>query len=122
MSVDKDGVLIDDLYVPQGSDWDRTYPINDPLTDTPMNVTGWTLEGQVRQSSTTPVLYEWSTANSNVQTGNGFVKITVPAAVSDAWGWVDQAMKYDLELTDTLGKKMRVSKGTFTVTSQITHD
>lgn len=119
--IDTDGVLIDNLVVPQGTTFIRNYPITDPLTSLIINTAGWILRGQVRQTPLTTVLYEWKAANNNVVLGNGFVQIKVPAADSDSWLWVGEATNYDLELVDPGGQVQRVAKGSFTVSRSYTH-
>jgi hypothetical protein len=119
--LDIDGVLIDNLFVPQGTTFIRNYPVTDPISGALINTAGWTLRGQVRLTATSAVLYEWKAANSNVVLGNGFVQIKVLPADSDAWTWIEQAAKYDLELQDAANQVQRISKGDFTVTPSYTH-
>jgi hypothetical protein len=123
VKVDEDGVLIDDLCIPQGVDWQRNYPINDPTTGDPLNVTSWILRGQIRQTANaSTVLYDWNAAAANVVLGNGVVSIKVPAATSAAWTWIEVGARYDFELVEPIqGKIQRVSKGSVTVTREITH-
>lgn len=123
MSVDSDGVLIDDLFIPQGTDWQRNYPVTDPDTDLPMNVSTWTLRGQIRQTpEASAVLYDWNSGAGNVVLGNGTVAIKVPAATSAAWAWIDSGAWYDLELVEPVGSRVqRLAKGSVTVTREITH-
>lgn len=119
--IDTDGVLIDNLVVPQGTTFIRNYPVTDPTSGLPQNTAGWTLRGQVRQTVTSTVLYEWKLANSNVVLGNGFVQIKITPTESDAFTWIEQATRYDLELQDLSNQVQRISKGTFTVTPSYTH-
>lgn len=119
--LDDDGVLIDNLVVPQGTTFIRSYPITDPISGALINTAGWTLRGQVRQEPTSTVLYEWKAANTNVVLGNGFVQIKILPAESDGWTWIGVAAKYDLELQDLTNQVQRIAKGDFTVTPSYTH-
>lgn len=121
--IDVDGVLIDNLYIPQGTDWQRSYPITDPTTGLPIDVSSWVLRGQIRQStSSTAVLYDWNAAAGNVVLGNGTVVIKVPAATSAAWSWIEQGARYDLELVEPIQSRVqRLAKGSVTVTREVTH-
>jgi hypothetical protein len=121
--IDADGVLVDDLYIPQGTDWQRNYPITDPIAGTPVNVASWTLRGQIRRSAgSSTVLYDWNATAGNVVLGNGVVSIKVPAATSASWTWVELGATYDLELVEPVqGKVQRLAKGTVTVTREVTH-
>jgi hypothetical protein len=123
MVVDEDGVLVDHLFIPQGTDWQRNYPVNDPDTGLPINVTSWTLRGQIRQTASAVVaLYDWNAAAGNVVLGNGVVSIKVPAAASAAWTWVELEARFDLELVEPVGSRVqRLAKGPVTVTREITH-
>jgi hypothetical protein len=120
---DNDGVLIDNLCIPQGTDWQRNYPVSDPTTGDPMNVTTWLLRGQIRQTyDSASVLYDWSAAATNVVLGNGSVSIKVPAVTSSAWTWIGCSAVYDIELVEPVqGRIQRLAKGTVTVTREVTH-
>src|SRR5688572_14463711 len=96
--LDKDGVLIAPLWITQGEDWDRVFPINDPITGQPINLTGWTILGQVRATAeSTVVLYEWKSANNNVTvSADGKATIQVPSATSLLWDWIKNEAVYDV--------------------------
>jgi|SRR6185503_4606602 len=120
--LDKDGVLLAPLWVSQGEDWDCVFPVSDPITSTPLNLTGWTLVGQIRATpESTVVLYEWKAASSNVQvTADGKATIQVPAADSLLWGWAKSEAVYDLFLTNLSGKKMCMARGPVVVRQAVT--
>lgn len=111
--LDKDGVLLDDLYISQGADWAREYPVKDPVTGAALNPTGWTIEGKIRQDlDSDAVLYEWKAANGNVSTNAaGTVTISVPAAHSPLWSWASRDAVYDVIVTNTSGKKATLARG-----------
>jgi hypothetical protein len=120
--LDKDGVLLAPLWITQGEDWDRVFPIADPITGVPIDLTGWTLVGQIRETSdSTVVLYEWKTANTNVAVSvDGKATIQVPSASSLLWSWVKNEAVYDLFLTNLSGKKMCMARGTVVVRPAVT--
>lgn len=120
---DKDGVLVAPLYITQGEDWDRVYPITDPVSGLPLNLTGFTLVGSIRLTAETDgsPLYEWKAANTNVVLGSdGKATIQVPAATSLLWDWIRNEAVYDLFLTNISGKKMCMARGPVAVRPAVT--
>jgi hypothetical protein len=115
--LDKDGVLIDNLYVTQSADWAREYPVTDPVTGVALDPSGWTIEGVIRPYiGSETKLYEWKTANSNVATHpSGKITISVPATDSSLWLWADLKAVYDLRVTNGSGKKAILARGSLTV-------
>lgn len=107
-----------DLAINQGETTSIIFPVIDQ-NGQPVNVTGWTARAQIRETELTPVLYEWSAANSNITVSGTSVTLSVPAATSAVWMWT--AGRYDLELTDTRGSVYRIAEGKVHVSPQMTH-
>lgn len=108
------------IAIEQGSDWERQYPILDPVTGVPIaDFAGWSARGQVRVAygSSAPE-YEWSVAAGNLALAAGKLTIRVPAADSSGWAWVKGV--YDIELTDPSGAPGRVDSGTVLVELEVT--
>lgn len=114
-----DGVRQDNLTVPQGSYWQRSWPVRDTHGD-PIDTTGWTLRGQIRLAAGQPVLHEWSTdrATPNATTTGGWASVTL--APEDTDGWDFYRAVYDLVLTDPAGHAQRIVQGAITVSPAVT--
>lgn len=106
------------LQIEQGTTWGRSWPLTNPDTGLPMDLTGWTVHGQVRETpESATVLYEWQSPG-NAHTADGKVTITVAPAVSAAWLWSRGV--YDIEATSPSGQVVRVSEGQVTVSREVT--
>ena len=107
------------LVISQGSYYERRYPILNPDTGLPLDLTGWTARGQVREAvESAAALYEWSVAESNLQLLAGELVISVPAGDSSGWTW--RRGRFDIELTDPSGKPGRVDSGSIQVDPETT--
>lgn len=112
MVYDKDGALKRTLYITQGADWNLTFPINDPVTGLPLDISTWSLKGQIRESNeSAAILHTWDSANASATVGIAGAKILVPAATSLAWTWCDLSALYDLFLTSASGKIACIARG-----------
>ena len=110
------------LLIKQGTSWGWSWEVLDPNTGDPMDLTDWTVRGQVRESlSSTSVLYEWDselTPVANAVVSLGKVEILVTPAESRAWVWTSG--RYDIELTNPVGKVVRISQGSVRVSREVT--
>lgn len=107
------------LLIQQGTSWGWQWHILDPNTGDDMDLTGWTVKGQVRESiDSSTVLYEWNTTDGNAIVSLGKVEIIVDPDVSSAWVW--NRGRYDLELTNPAGKVARISQGSVKVSREVT--
>ncbi len=106
------------LVVEQGTTWAISWPIVDPNGE-PVDVTGWTVRAQIRQSATAnEVLHEFTTASGNATTEQGSVTLSVDPAESSAWDW--RSGVYDVELVDPVGRVARIAAGTVTISAEVT--
>jgi hypothetical protein len=107
------------LLIKQGTSWGWEWDILDPNTGDPLDLTDWTVKGQVRESFDSPsVLYEWSTEAGNAIVSTGKVEVVVNPDVSAAWTW--RVGRYDIELTNPAGKVARISQGSVKVSREVT--
>lgn len=122
-----DGALQDNLVIPQGSQWNRSWPVID-ANGNPITLTGWTLRAQVRPyASSTLVLFEWNTSIATPTVAFGTATVTGSTAqvnlagTGDSAGWTFTSGVFDVYLTDPSGHPTRIVEGSITVTLQITH-
>lgn len=115
--------VVEDLEINQGEDWAWKWIVRDPVTGSPMDISGWTGKGQVRlRPGDTVLLYEWnSTGGSpNMTLGaDGVCQIEVPRAASSAWTWGALEACYDIELTGA-GKTVRLAEGNVVLSLEVT--
>lgn len=118
-----DGTLRDDLIIPQGSAWNRSWTITD-VNGNPLTLTGWSVRSQVRDSaSNNQVLFEWNTTTGAgigvAATSDSTVTINLTGNTDSAlWGF--KAGVYDVYLTDPSGRTTRIVEGTVRVTPAVT--
>lgn len=118
-----DGALRDDLVIPQGSTWNRSWDITDP-NGNPAVLTGWSARSQIRPvPSSSILLFEW---NSTGSPGVGVVTITgstvtIDLSATDSDGWEFLTGFYDVYLTNTAGQPTRIVEGSVRVSPSVTH-
>lgn len=106
-----------DLHVYKGTTFGVAWPILS--NGTPVDLTGWTVKGQVRASASSPtVLHEWNTTAGNVSTTGNQVTLKVPPSVSSAWTW--EQGEYDILLSAPSGDVYPISFGNVFVRSLVT--
>lgn len=119
-----DGALRDDLIIPQGSQWNRSWAITD-ASGNPLTVTGWSVRSQIRDSATSPVArFEWNTtagAGIGVATATGTTVQINLAGNTDSAGWAFLSGVYDVFLTDPAGHPTRIVEGSIRITPSVTH-
>jgi len=113
-------VVTEDLVINQGEDWSYKWVVLDPVTGDPMDISGWTAKGEIRERPGSPVLYTWTTGSNITLTALGECIISVPSAASSAWTWVGITARYDIELTNLSSKKVRLAEGEVTVSLEVT--
>lgn len=107
-----------DLRINQGETFQLAIPVLDDNGDA-VSLSGMTARGQIRTYASSPtVLYEWSTANSNIAFNSNNVVITVPAATSSLWGF--RTAQWDLELVDGTGITTRLTEGAVIIHPEVT--
>lgn len=119
-----DGALRDDLVIPQGSAWNRSWSITD-ANSSPLTVTGWSVRSQIRSSATTPVvLFEWNTtvgAGIGTATASGTTVTINLTGNIDSATWPFLSGVYDVYLTDPAGHPTRIVEGSVRITPSVTH-
>lgn len=122
-----DGALVDNLVIPQGSQWNRSWPVTDN-TGSPVVLTGWTLRSQIRPyAGSTLVLFEWNTSIVTPSSVLGVAVVTGSTAqvnlsgTGDSAAWTFVGGVFDVYLTDPAGHPTRIVEGSVTVTPQITY-
>lgn len=102
------------LTVYQGEDYERAVPMTDTGTNTPLDITGWTVAGQIRAGySSTTVLHTLTLTPSGTD-----LIVEIPGSVSAAWPW--RLARYDVKLTAPNGKATRSLQGSVVVYAEIT--
>jgi hypothetical protein len=103
------------LYVKQGADFTVEWPLFEPDGTTPLDVSGWTVRGQVRSYvEATDPLYELP-----FTLATGLATLTIPAAAaSDLWNWT--RVPWDAELEDPSGRVTRLDSGIVIVSFEVT--
>jgi hypothetical protein len=109
-------IRTDRLTVLQGATWETRWPILD--TDgQPYDLTGWTVQSQVRASATdVTVLFDFA-ATGNATTLDNNVVLTIPADVSSAWTWTEGVFDIELHNADAV---VRITQGTIEVNPEVT--
>lgn len=105
-----------DLFVDQGTDFQTNMDLTED-DGTPINVTGYTFQGQIRKSyySLNP------TANIEIAIVNGVsgnVQLSMNSAVTANIS--PARYVYDVVMTDTANVTIRIIEGIVTVTPQVT--
>jgi hypothetical protein len=118
-----DGALRDDLVIPQGSTWNRSWDITDTAGN-PATLTGWSAQSQIRPSpGAATLLFEWNTTSGpgiGVATITGStVQIELTGIDSALWAFLSGS--YDVYLTDTNGSPTRIVEGSVRVSPSVTH-
>lgn len=111
-----DGLRTDELTIPQGVTWGRTYPVTSP------DLTGYTGRAQVRTSKASgTVLHEWSTTNGDliIDPVAKTVTLKVAPATSTAWTWTDGVFDVLLTSGDS-NTVLQLVQGTVTVDQTVT--
>lgn len=95
-----------DLEIEQGSDYEKSFPVIDTLTNqTVEDLSGWSVKGQIRSGHlASALLHELDVTFVGLN-----ARLLIPASVSSAWIW--QKARYDVEVTDPDGKVTRFLKG-----------
>ena len=117
-----DGAIRENLTVPQGAAWTRTWAVSAPDGGS-LLLDGWDARAQVRAiAEADEVLFEWSTVTDDEQTGvvldHTAVTLALTGFESRDWAW--RRGVYDLYLFDPNGVPTRLVEGTVTVSPSVT--
>jgi hypothetical protein len=116
------GAVRDDITVPQGAAWTRTWAITD-AQGAPLNVDGWSVRAQIRYSHNDLVFFEWNTAGGvrigTVSASGTEVTVRLSGVESSAWKFVEAV--YDVVLSSPGGVATRIVEGKLALSPSITH-
>jgi hypothetical protein len=116
------GAVRDDITVPQGAAWSRTWAITDPLGN-PLNVDNWTVRAQIRYSHDDLPFFEWNTAGGvGIGTASATgTDVTIHLSGAETPTWLFGSAVYDVVLRDPGGIPTRIVEGQLTLSPSITH-
>lgn len=106
-----------ELYMDQGATFNNTINLTDDITNTPIDLFGYTVTGQMRRS------YYSANASANiictiVNTSNGEVQLSLPAANTATLK--PGRYVFDIKSIDSNQVESRVLEGVITVTPSVT--
>lgn len=104
-----------DLEVEQGSTYRRTVPVLDE-DGNPLDVTGWTVRGQVRLTPLSPVVL--LDLGPHLTVSGTSVELAIPGTVSSLWAWREAT--YDVELVAPSAAVTRLLRGRVLVDPETT--
>lgn len=104
-----------DLKIFQGEDYRREIPMTDTGTGQPLDITGWTMAGQIRAgySAADPVLHTLTLTADGTD-----LVVDIPGASSSAWTW--RLARYDVKLTAPNATATRIVSGSVVVYAEVT--
>lgn len=107
-----------DLTITQGQDGDGVrYPVTD-ATDHPVDVTGWTVVGQVRtHRDSATVIHAWETGDGHTTTGPEGVTLTWTAEQTSQW--CGDSYVYGVEITNPAAETFRLVEGRITIDREV---
>jgi hypothetical protein len=104
-----------DLVIEQGSTYRLSVPVLDDTSE-PLDITGWTVRGQIRLTHASPtVAYD---LGPHLAIAGTAVEVTIPAEDSSLWTWCGGV--YDVELVDPDGNPTRLIQGNVVVSPEVT--
>ena len=103
------------MTIDQGTDFSSAIDVTDADGD-PVNLTGYTVKGQIRKSYTSSTAVDLTCAVSNAAAG--IISIALTAAQSNAMKY--GRYLYDVEMTSSGGAKTRVLEGQVEITPGVT--
>jgi hypothetical protein len=108
-----------DITIPKGSTF--TYPLTYKVSNSPVNLTGYTARMQARQSHTSSsVVIELTTANSKISLGGTAGTITLSLTAGETAAITQSSLVYDLELVSGGGEVTRLLEGSLILTPEVT--
>lgn len=107
-----------DLEIIQGQDGDGVrFPVVG-LDDQPIDVTGWTVRGQVRTSlSSATAIHTWETGDGHATADTDGVTLTWTAEQTSEW--CGDMYVYGVEITSPEGETYRLVEGQINVSREV---
>jgi len=107
--------IVANLVIDQGTDFEATIDVTDQDGDA-VNITGFTVAGQIRKSYTSTTSIDFVTTVSDPSSGQVTIALTDTTTSTMAAG----RYVYDLEMLDSAGKRTRIVEGQVEVTPGVT--
>ena len=107
--------IVANLVIDQGTDFEATIDVTDQDGDA-VNITGFTVAGQIRKSYTSTTSIDFVTTVSDPNAGQVTIALTDTTTTTMASG----RYVYDLEMLDSAGKRTRIVEGQVEVTPGVT--
>lgn len=105
------------IRVNKGEDFNLTIPVLD-ATGANIQLIGWSAIAQVRgPGPTSPLLFEWSAAATNMTTTALGAVLAFRSAVTGLWTWSDG--EFELDVTNPSGSRGIVATGPFTAVTRL---
>lgn len=105
------------IVIPKGKAYSQEFDLTDPNTGDPLIVSGWTANGAIKEYyGSTETLYDWD--SNNTELVDGKITITVGHEESKLWDW--EVGYYEIEVIDSGGSPMEVSRGPVYARREIT--
>lgn len=116
------GVRLDTWNIDQGADFTRWYPVTDPTSGLPINLTGWTAKAQIRPArDSSTLLHELTSAGGTILLGvDGKVTFKIAGSVSALWTWIGTEARFDCLLTGPTSQLIRMVEGKVLVSPNTT--
>ncbi|WP_022886348.1 hypothetical protein [Glaciibacter superstes] len=117
VTVGRTSLVETNLLIAQGADNPFTwrYSIRDGDVSTPVDLTGYSAEGQIR-ARIGGEIYLDLTGHITLQGESGVIQMMIPAAVTESEAWNSRRVGvWDMELTAPDGGKIRFTEGTVTI-------
>jgi hypothetical protein len=107
--------VVANLMVDQGTDFETTIDISGS-DGNPVNLTGYTIAGQVRKAYTSSTAYNFIASVTFPETGTVNIQLTNASTSNMKAG----RYVYDVEMTSPAGVKTRVIEGILEITAEVT--
>jgi hypothetical protein len=106
---------ISNLYIDQGSTFNSVITLTSQ-NGTPLNLTGYTVKSQFRKSFASSVSHDFAASVFNPTAGQVRISLSAEASSAVPAG----RYLYDIEVTSTVGEKIRALEGLVIITPEIT--
>jgi hypothetical protein len=110
-------VYVNNLVINAGSDFTQTFTLEGSDTNSPFNLTNYTVESQMRKWSGSSVAVSF---NSTIVSPETLGKVIIGLASSETQDLKPGRYVYDILITDELGIKNRVIEGMVIVREGVT--
>lgn len=109
-------VFVSNIVIEQGFDFDTTFALEDSSTNAALNLTGYTIEAQIRKTYTTTTAV--SLATTAVTPTNGQVKVSLGSTLTSTLK--EGRYVYDVKATDSSGGVFKLVEGAALVRPGVT--